>query len=114
MGVSDAGIDLADAVAAVRDQLMEAAARGVGERIGFVVGPIQLEFTVELRKDATAKAGVRAWVFTADASVGASSVRTHKVALTLTPKDLETGGEILVGNENKGSTDSTDLFESTD
>ena len=41
-------------------------------------------------------------------------MRTHKVALTLTPKDLETGGEILVGNENKGSTDSTDLFESTD
>jgi hypothetical protein len=105
MGVSDSGIDLADAVAAVRDQLMEAAARGVGERIAFEVGPIQLEFTVELRKDASAKAGVRAWVFTADASVAASAVRTHKVSLTLTPKDAETGDEILVSNDREGSTE---------
>lgn len=105
MSVPDSGIDLVDAVAAVRDQLIEAAVRGAGERIGFEVGPIQLEFTVELRRDVTAKAEIRAWVFTADASIGASSNTVHKASLTLTPKDLKTGEVILVGNESKGSTE---------
>jgi hypothetical protein len=52
-------IELADAVAAVRDELVEAAARGVGQAVSFTVGPIEMEFAVELRADARAKAGSR-------------------------------------------------------
>jgi hypothetical protein len=105
MDAPNSDIDLTRAVAAVRDQLMEAAAQGGDERIRFAVGPIQLEFTVELRIDVTAKAGVRAWIFNADASAGRSSAHTHKVSLTLTPRDAESGGEILVGNEKPASTE---------
>jgi hypothetical protein len=46
-------IELADAVAAVREELFDAARRGVGQEVAFVVGPIEMEFAVELRADAS-------------------------------------------------------------
>ena len=46
-------IELAAAVTALRDELIEAAARHEsGQQVGFKVGPIELEFAVELRADA--------------------------------------------------------------
>lgn len=79
-------IELADAVAAVRDELVEAAARGCGELVGFVVGPIEMEFAVELRADAKAKVGFKAWVTSAEVEAGVARGRTHRVTFTLTPK----------------------------
>jgi hypothetical protein len=78
-------IELADAVAAVREELMNAAASGIGQPVEFLVGPIEMEFVVELRQDANAKAGFRAWVVSGDAELGVSRGRTHRVSLTLTP-----------------------------
>jgi hypothetical protein len=66
-------IELADAVAVVRDELVEAAWRGRGQPVGFVVGPIEMEFTVELRADVKAKAGFKAWVLaSAEVEAGVS------------------------------------------
>lgn len=92
-------IELADAVEAVRDGLTEAAARGTGRDLGFDVGEISMEFTVEIRKDAKGKGGVKAWVVSADAEASRGSTRTHKVAFTLTPKDRRTGEGWKVGND---------------
>ncbi|MEV0610963.1 trypco2 family protein [Polymorphospora rubra] len=88
-------IELADAVAAVREELLEAAGRGTGQEVGFVVGPIELEFTVELRADAKAKTGFKAWVLTADVEAGVARGRTHRVMVTLTPKAAD-GGDLLI------------------
>ncbi|MGW2651906.1 trypco2 family protein [Streptomyces sp. NPDC001393] len=88
-------IGLADAVAAVRDELLEAAARGAGREIAFAVGPVEMEFEVELRVDARAKAGFRVWAVTADTEAGVARHRTHKVSFTLTPRNPE-GGDLLV------------------
>jgi hypothetical protein len=88
-------IELADAVAAVRDDLLEAAARGVDQEIGFVVGPIELEFAVELKKDVKAKTGLKAWVLSADVEAGVTQGRTHRVKVALTPKTTA-GGDLLV------------------
>ena len=79
-------VELADAVAVVRDELIEAAARGVGTGVEFVVGPIELEFAVELRADIKAKIGFKAWVVSGDAETGASRARTQKVKIVLTPR----------------------------
>ncbi|MGW7210032.1 trypco2 family protein [Streptomyces sp. NPDC054837] len=88
-------IELADAVAAVRDELLDAAARGAGQNLAFKVGPVELEFTVELRVDAKAKAGFKAWVVTADVEAGAARTRTHRVKLALTPQQAG-GGDLLI------------------
>ncbi|MFI9269475.1 trypco2 family protein [Kitasatospora sp. NPDC052896] len=96
-------IELADAIEAVRQQLAAAAERGAGHRIQFEVGPVELEFGVELRRDGKLSGGVRAWVLSADAEVSAGRTRAHRVTVTLTPKDFVTGGSPLVGNPDLGS-----------
>jgi hypothetical protein len=78
-------IELADAVAVLRDELVAAAARGAGQQVRFTVGPVELEFDVELREDSGVKAGFRAWVVTAEGGVGSSAARTQRVKVTLTP-----------------------------
>jgi hypothetical protein len=93
-------IELADAVAVIRDELLGAAQRGVGQQIAFAVGPIEMEFAVELRKDAKATAGFKAWVLSADAEAGVARGRTHRVMLTMTPKQ-PAGGDLLISAESK-------------
>ncbi|MFI5591669.1 trypco2 family protein [Amycolatopsis sp. NPDC051758] len=98
-------VELTDAVAALRDELIAAAAKGVGAGVGFVVGPIELEFGVELKKDAKLKTGFKAWVVSGDAEVGVAHARTHRVRITLTPK-TETGEDILIsGSPRSGPGD---------
>ncbi|WP_410537726.1 trypco2 family protein [Streptomyces sp. KL2] len=93
-------IELAEAVAAVRDGLMEAASRGAGQDIAFEVGPIEMEFQVELRQEVRGKSGLRAWVLTADAEGGLSRGRGHRVAFTLTPRRAD-GRPPLVSAEGE-------------
>jgi hypothetical protein len=100
------GIDLADAIEAIRIQLVEAAARGANSDIAFEVGPIELEFNVELKVDAHGKAGVRAWVFNAEASAGVESGRGQRVAVTLTPKRRSTNSSTVeVKNSERADMD---------
>ncbi|MFI0978475.1 trypco2 family protein [Streptomyces sp. NPDC021093] len=93
------GIELADAVESVRNQLLRAAARSAGKEITFTVGDIQMEFTVELRKEIKGGAKVKAWVVEAGADAARSTGRTHKVSLTLKPKVRSTGASVDVGND---------------
>lgn len=88
-------IELADAVAAVREELLAAVERGVTSDLAFVVGPIELEFAVELRQHAKTKFGFKAWVVSGDLEAGAARDRTHRVKVTLTPK-RPGGGDLLI------------------
>jgi hypothetical protein len=92
------GIELADAVAAVRDELLEAAARGAGSDVRFGVGEVVLEFTVELREDSTAKAGIKAWVVTAGVEGSSGRADTHRVSVTLHPRS-KSGGEVVIAGD---------------
>ncbi|WP_100864815.1 trypco2 family protein [Streptomyces sp. 3211.6] len=103
-------IELADAVAAVRDELLEAAARGAGENLQFKVGPVEMEFAVEVRVDAKAKAGFKAWVVTAGAEGTAARGRTHKVKLTLTPQNAD-GTDLMVHGDSNSDEGPGDLDE---
>lgn len=91
-------IELADAVAVIRDELLEATNRASDSDVEFVVGPIELEFSVELKMDAKAKAGFKAWVVSADAEAGASRTRKHRVTVSLTPR-RPGGGDLLVARD---------------
>ncbi|MEV8097635.1 trypco2 family protein [Kitasatospora sp. NPDC085879] len=82
-------IGLADAVDAVREELLEAAARGAGQSLSFEVGPIEMEFEIELRAEAKAGGKFKAWVVSAETEAGVSRGRTHRVAFTLTPRGAD-------------------------
>ncbi|MEU9688108.1 trypco2 family protein [Amycolatopsis japonica] len=94
-------IELGDAVAALRDELLDAADRAATAEVEFAVGPIELEFAVELRKDAKAKAGFKAWVVSADAEAGVSHTTKHKVTVTLNPRKPG-GGDLIVSSKAGG------------
>ncbi|WP_035847809.1 trypco2 family protein [Kitasatospora azatica] len=100
-----ADIELAEAVESVRRQLATAAERAVNERFQFEVGTVELEFSVELRRDAKAGGKVQAWILSAGAEGSAGRTTAHRVSVTLTPKDLATGENVRVGHEDLGSRD---------
>ncbi|BAJ26734.1 MULTISPECIES: trypco2 family protein [Kitasatospora] len=79
-------IELADAVAAVRDELLKAQSRGAASDLVFEVGPLEMEFEVELRADAKVGGKFRVWAVSADAEAGVSRGATHRVTFTLTPR----------------------------
>ncbi|MFC8512078.1 trypco2 family protein [Streptomyces sp. NPDC057257] len=101
--MSDNRIELADAVQAVRDELITAAGRSSGQDVAFEVGDIELEFSVELRKEAKGGVKVKAWLVEAGADAGGGTTRAHRVAVTLRAVDVRTGQPWKVGNRSRGS-----------
>ena len=71
------GIELADAVEAVREGLIAGTARGAGKVVRFEVGEIHMEFAVELRRTRTARGGVKAWVVDTGGDAARTTGRTH-------------------------------------
>jgi hypothetical protein len=98
-------IELSTAVRVVREQLTQAALDGAGSPVQFEVGPIQMDFEVEIRREFGGKGAVKAWVVMS-AEVGAKTSRetTHRVSFTLTPKDSATNGPYNIGNADPGRT----------
>lgn len=92
-------IALADAVAVVRDELLEAAARGAGSDLAFAVAEVHLEFSVELHRDSEAKGGFKAWIISAEAGTSAGQSDGHRVAVTLSPRPADGKGELLVSGD---------------
>jgi hypothetical protein len=78
-------LELAAAVATVRDELLRAAKSAADQEVRFEVGDVTMEFSVEMRKDAHAKFGFTAWVVTAGAEGGVARSDVHKVTLSLHP-----------------------------
>lgn len=80
-------LDLADVVHALRRELAEATAEGADAEVRFELGPVELEFLVDVKRDGGADAGVRFGVVSFGAKGGVTSGSTHRLKLTLTPKD---------------------------
>lgn len=94
-------IALADAVEAVRVELLVAADRGVGSEVRFAVGEVVLEFAVELREDRDAQAGFRAWVLTAQAQRSTSRADTHRVSVRLIPQAADGVRMLIAGDPQR-------------
>lgn len=101
--MTDNRIELADAVQAVRDELITAAGRSTGQDLTFEVGDIELEFGVELRKEAKGGVKVKAWVVEGGADGGGGTTRAHRVTVTLRALDARTGQPWKVRSESRGS-----------
>ncbi len=90
-GMSESLIPLADMIAALRDELDRAVEVGRARGPRFQVGPIELELTLVVGREATPEGKISFKVFGsgAEVSVGGkiSDERTHRIKLTLTPVD---------------------------
>lgn len=79
-----AELGLAETVRALRAELEEAVAVGDGEEIRFVVGPVEMEFNVCVRREGGASGKARFWVLEAGADSRYAKETIQRVTLTLT------------------------------
>ena len=83
----DHWVGLADAVQALRSELTAAMTQGADESLRFELGPVEMEFLLEVRREAGVEAGVKFWVVNAGGTGSVSSGSSHRVTLSLTPQD---------------------------
>lgn len=84
-------IELAQVIRELRTELNAAIADGAGEELQFTVGPIELELTVAVTREAAAGGKIKFWVVEANGQGRLGDVTTQLVRLTLEPKLASTG-----------------------
>jgi Trypsin-co-occurring domain 2 len=89
--VESGSVGLADAVRELRAELLAAMSEAEGQRLGFELDAVEMEFLVEVSREGSGDAGIKFWVVSVGAHGGVSSGATHRVTLTLSPKDHRTG-----------------------
>ncbi|TXS35608.1 hypothetical protein EAO75_43905 [Streptomyces sp. uw30] len=92
-------VELATAIEAVREELRRTAAHA--DDLRFEVGPIELEFGVELRQDPKTRAGVRVMVLTGGPDQAAGAAQ-HRIRLELTPQSRH-GRALMIGDTDDRS-----------
>jgi len=85
-------VPLVDAVRALRREIVEASRVAQDEEVKFELGPIELEFGVEMSREASGGGQLKFWVVSVGGQAKKGSVTTHTVKLVLTPA----GGDILI------------------
>jgi|SRR5713226_3850233 hypothetical protein len=91
-------VGLAEAIRALREELTAAMTAADDEVLLFELGPIEMEFLLEVRKDAGGQAGVAFGLISLGGKASMSSGSTHRVRLSLTPKDA-LGQSIVMADE---------------
>jgi hypothetical protein len=89
-------VGLAEVITQIRTELQQARDAAEGERIGFTVDRVSLEFTVQVHRTGRAGGGLRIGVVTAELGGSVDSGTTHRVQVELEPHDTATGGRVLV------------------
>jgi Trypsin-co-occurring domain 2 len=82
----DHAVELADLIGQLRHELSVAMSAGEGTDLRFEPGPVELELTVGVQKEAGPDAKVRFWVLDVGASAKRSSMVTQRIKLTLDPR----------------------------
>jgi hypothetical protein len=91
---------LSEAITAVRAELEQANLDGQGHTLRFRTGPVELEFAVNVQKDAKAgaKVSVLPWGASVHAEAGYATGSTSRLKITLQPVDAE-GNDHLIRDQ---------------
>jgi hypothetical protein len=97
-------VALADVVANLRAELAEAMKAGEGEELRFELGPVEVELTVAVDREAKPGAKVKFWVLELGADTKLGSTSTQRIKLTLDPRHTaaRTGRPLISGAEEAG------------
>jgi Trypsin-co-occurring domain 2 len=100
--VSELDVPLATAIEALRRELVAAVQEGADQEVRFALGPIELEFQVEVSREAGVEAGVKFWVVSLGGKGSRTTGKTHTVRLSLSPvlaSDVGRDVPLVVGSE---------------
>jgi hypothetical protein len=93
----DEWVRVSDAVGSLRRELAATQLAGAGEPIRFELGAVEMEFGLELRKEGKGEQGAKFWVVSVGASGLVGMTATHRLKLTMTPKEIvpdDSGGAV--------------------
>lgn len=79
-------VELAQVIGQLRQELLTAMREGEGEDLWFELGPVELELTVAVSKEAGPNAKVRFWVVELGVDGKVASQATQRITLTLDPR----------------------------
>ncbi|WP_225822795.1 trypco2 family protein [Streptomyces naphthomycinicus] len=79
-------IELSEMIRELRQQLTTAVAEGTDGSVRFELGPVEIEATVAVSREAGADSKVRLWVVDAGANGKYAHARTQRITLTLNPR----------------------------
>lgn len=79
--------DLSAVIRELRAQLNQAMAEGQGDAIQFELGPVELEFAVDVRRGRDLESGLRIGVLSLGAKGSRSTATTNRMKLVLHPQD---------------------------
>jgi hypothetical protein len=94
-------VELGDAIESVRSQLSELGRNTAGKDLLFELGPVEIEFTVEVGFVGEGGATVKLWVLDAGAKHTASDTYTQTVRVTLEPKWRADGSRPQIGDRSE-------------
>ena len=86
-------VELAQVISQLRQELSAAMREGEGEDLRFELGPVELELTVAVSKEAGPNAKVRFWVVELGADAKVASQATQRITLTLDSPPPRGGGQ---------------------
>jgi hypothetical protein len=104
------GVRLADAIEALRTELVQAMASAPVEGVRFRPGPVELTVEAALTKSVGGKAGIKWWLIEAGGEASRESVVTQTLAITLQPVLLNAQGEVvdlIISDEDDSPTGGT-------
>jgi hypothetical protein len=81
----DGVVGLADAIGALRDELMQAWTSGQNERLRFKPRPVELTVQVAVTRAGSGRAGIRWWLVELGGEVSRGSAMTQTLKLSLDP-----------------------------
>jgi len=90
-------------ISQLRRELSAVMREGEGEELRFELGPVELELTVAVSKEASPTAKVRFWVVELGADAVMASQATQRITLRLDPRRRGVAGKPLIsGSEQPG------------
>jgi hypothetical protein len=97
-------VELAELIGQLRAELTAAMHAGDDADLRFELGPVELELTVAVDKEAKPGARVRFWVVEMGADVKAGSSTTQRIKLTLEPRRVGQSDHrpLISGDEEQG------------
>lgn len=95
-------VGLAKAVNAVRAELESAREQAEQAKLSFEVGPVEMEFAVDVREDRNSSGGVDVRVLSLGREKSVGRTGTHRLTITLHPRDGETKEPVRISDEEPG------------
>lgn len=92
---------LGEAIGAIREELQRAEEGGRGKPLTFRTGPVELEFSVEVRNDGKGRAKVFVLPWTVEGEAGTSRGRVHRIKLTLHPIDEHGKDKVIADHDTE-------------